>query len=151
MTGEAARIMHDELGVITTIKKGHDGPLYIKTDDSLLQGLQPSRVAPGTETRTYRQARQARYETLLSNGALPFEARAFSGAFSIADFRTGYLARFLRARRLYIANQRAKGVSQQRINRYIETMYQRNNWYKDIHGEYDPWKMLDQYRMKQTR
>ena len=145
MTAVAHRISHDTLGAISVIKKGHDGRLFIQSDPQILQAIQPSRLSPLAPTTPYKTERQLRYETLQSWGLLPFEARDFSKRYSMAHMRSNKdIQRFIRARRLYIANLKHRGYSNQRITKHIEAKYQKNLWYAPG-GKYDPQKALKQY------
>jgi hypothetical protein len=145
LTSVAHRISHNSLGIISTIKKGHDGRLFIKSDNHVLQAIQPSRLTPLTPSTPYKTGRQIRYETLQSWGLLPFEARDFSKRYTMAQIRSkSNIKRFIKARRLYVSNLRHKGYSNQRIAKRVEAIYQKNTWYTPK-GRYDPQKALESY------
>jgi hypothetical protein len=93
--------------------------------------------------------RQKRMGYLTNNGLLGFEARPFSKQYSQTQMRQlPYMQRFLRSRRLYISNQRSRGLTNPQIEQAIRAWYRRNGWV-DKEGRLDPWTVLRRFRKKE--
>lgn len=91
--------------------------------------------------------RQTLGQSLIKAGFLPSEATMLSGGYTATQFRTiSYLQKLVRTRRLYVANLRSRGYSDQMITQYIKDLYVNKDWIS--HGKRDPWKMIKKYRQK---
>ena len=149
-TNVAYRVIHDSMGLVTTIKRGHDGVLFVSSDNAVLKALQPTRL-PSTRSSSnrYRDTRQSRYEEWTDAGFLPFEAREYSRQYSLQEMRASpSLQSLIRWRRLYVANLRYRGYTDDQIERAITALYQRNAWYKGIEGGYEPSKQIEYFKSR---
>jgi hypothetical protein len=146
-TALARRVSHDRLGIVSVIKLGHDGELFVESDDSVIKQLLPTRLHDIRSTRPqYRSDRQGRNEFLVDSGFLPFEARAYSSEYSMTQLRDDKtLQNMIRWRRLYVGNAKKKGWGNARVEKAILALYQRNTWYKDG-AKYDPMKQVARFR-----
>jgi len=91
--------------------------------------------------------RQQLYDKLTTAGFMPIEARELTRQYTVTNFRTiTYLQKIVRTRRLYVANLRSRGYSDELIKQYIRDLYHNRDWITD--GKIDTWKMLKKYRQR---
>lgn len=92
--------------------------------------------------------RQTLRDSLIKSGFLPSEATTLSGGYTTTQFRTlPYLKKLVRTRRLYVANLKSRGYSDNLIAQYIKDLYENKEWERE--GKRDPWKMIRDARQKE--
>ena len=90
---------------------------------------------------------QYRVKTLMGWGFSNFEAKEFAKNYTIGQMRSvSYLQKIVKARRLFVINQRNKLVPENKIRERIKANYIKSNHVTD--GKPDVWKYLRDIRKK---